>query len=131
MLGRLLASCSIVALLAGCGGGSTIQRRHFASPAAFAAAANSVCARSKTRGTRLARLHGLVPPRPERELFDRWLRAERDALDAARTIARPPARTPEIDPRVALAIAEGKIAGYAGRLGAERCTDAPTVTMPS
>jgi hypothetical protein len=131
MLMQLLATCCVVVLLAGCGGGATIQRRHYASKAAFAAAASSVCVGSKTRGTRLARLHRLVPPRPERALFDHWLRAERAALDAAKAIAHPPAKTPEIDPRIALAVAEGQISGYAGRLGAAACTRATTVTMPS
>jgi hypothetical protein len=118
-------------LLAGCGGGQAIHRQHFESPSAFAAAANDVCSRSKTRGTRLARLHRLVPPAPDRDLFDHWLRAEQAALVASRTIARPPAKAPPIDPRVELAIAQGKIAGYARRLGAGMCAGAPGVTMPS
>jgi hypothetical protein len=129
---QLLALCCAAAVLGGCGGGGgTVHRRHYASPAAFAAAADGVCRRSATRGTRLARLHGLVPPPPERDLFDHWLKAERSALDAARAIAHPPKKSPEIDPHVELAVAEGKVAGYAGRLGAEACTHAPTVTMPS
>ena len=36
----------------------------------------------------------------------------------------------EGDPLVPLAIAEGKIEGYAARLGARVCEAVPTVTMP-
>jgi hypothetical protein len=121
VLRSLAAACCIATLLAGCGGGSTIQRRHFQSPEAFAAAANSVCVRSRTRGTRLARLHGLVPPVAERDLFDRWLRAEQAALEASRAIAHPRAKSPLVDPRVELAVNQGKIDGYARRLGATMC----------
>jgi hypothetical protein len=127
----LLAACCTTALLAGCGGGRTIHRQHFDSTAAFAAAANDVCARSKTRGTRLAGLHRLVPPARDRDLFDHWLRAEQAALKASRAIARPPAKAPLVDPDVALAVAQGKIAGYSRRLGARMCAGAPGVTMPS
>jgi hypothetical protein len=37
----------------------------------------------------------------------------------------------KMDPLVQLAIARGKIAGYAGRLGARACRVAPGVTMSS
>jgi hypothetical protein len=131
MLRVLLAACCTTALLAGCGGGGTIQRQHFASSATFAAAANDVCARSKTRGTRLARLYRLVPPPPDRDLFDHWLRAEQAAVEASRANARRPAKAPPIDPQVELAVAEGKIAGYSRRLGVRMCAGAPGVTMPS
>jgi hypothetical protein len=127
----LLAVCCAATLVAGCGGGRSIHRQHFASTATFAAAANDVCARSKTRGTRLAGLHRLVPPAPDRDLFDHWLRAEQAALKASKAIAHPPAKVPLIDPQVELAVAQGKIAGYSRRLGARMCADAPEVTMPS
>ena len=37
----------------------------------------------------------------------------------------------KMDPLVQLAIAQGKIAGYSGRLGALACRGAPGVTMRS
>ncbi len=127
----LLAACCTAVLIAGCGGGRTTHRQHFATAAAFAAAADGVCIRSKTRGTRLAGLHGLVPPSPDRDLFDHWLRAEQSALKASKAIAHPPAKAPIVDPQVQLAVAQGKIAGYSRRLGARMCAGAPGVTMPS
>jgi hypothetical protein len=62
-----------------------------------------------------------VPPIAERDLFDRLLRAEQAALDAARAIAHPGAKAPLVDPRVELAVNQGKIDGYARRLGAKMC----------
>jgi hypothetical protein len=118
----------VAALLAGCGGGAKVERQRYATAAAFAVAANGVCRVSRTRGTRLARLHRLVPPVSERSLFDRWLKAEQSALDADREIAQPSGDR-ERDPRVQLAIAEGKVAGYARRLGADACAASPGVTI--
>jgi hypothetical protein len=126
----LLIVVVLAVLAAGCGHGSGAQRKHYASADAFAAAADGVCSASRTRGTRLARLHGLVPPPAERDLFARWLNAEQDAFAAAKAIAKPTGDE-KPDPQVQLAIAEGKIAGYARRLGAVACTAAPPVTMPS
>jgi hypothetical protein len=127
---QLLIAAVVAALVVGCGQGSGAQRKHYTSAAAFAAAANGVCSASRTRGTRLARLHGLVPPAAERDLFARWLNAEKHAFEAAKAIASPTGDR-NSDPEVQLAIAEGKITGFARRLGAGACTAAPPVTIPS
>ena len=127
-MGRQSLVLVVVGLvLAGCGGG-----RHEAAaqpPSAFVAQANAVCARSTTRTERLTRLRALRPPRGGENLYDHWLRAEADALAAARAIADR-TKTPESDPLVRLTIAEGKITGYARRLGAEACARQGTGTMP-
>jgi hypothetical protein len=130
VLRYLLTAVVLASVAAGCGHGPGAQRKHYASAAAFAAAADGVCTASRTRGTRLARLHGLVPPPAERDLFARWLNAEQDALTAAKAVANPTGDE-RPDPQVQLAIAEGKVAGYARRLGADACTAAQPVTMPS
>ena len=58
-----------------------------------------------------------------------WLRAEEDALAAATSLTDPSKKT-EVDPAVALAIAEGKVTGYARRMGAETCAKRTIGTMP-
>jgi hypothetical protein len=97
--------------------------------AEFAAAADAICVHATTRSGRLARLHGLRAPSGTEDLYTHWLNAEQDALDAVKPRKRPP-KADEPDPAVVLAIAEGKIAGYARRLGAEACVRTATGTLP-
>jgi len=105
-------------LVAGCGSGHAAKPR--LSVKAFRAEASRICAEARTHAGRLARLRKLRPPLQAEDLYARWLRAERDAVEAA----KPPEETttqPLFDARVPLAIAEGKIAGYARRLGVAAC----------
>jgi hypothetical protein len=112
--------------LAGCGGTRAV--RPTPSPAAFARDADRICARATTRGGRVARLRALRPPAGASNLFLHWMRAEKDALDVSEAIAAPGA-TFDKDPRIALSIAQGKIVGYARRLGAGTCAATAGGTM--
>ena len=96
---------------------------------AFIAQANRICARAKTRTGLLARLHALRPPEADKELYGRWLKAERDALEAEKPPKVEP-KEPLFDPAVARTVAAGKIAGYARRLGAATCAKRAIGTMP-
>jgi len=105
-------------LLAGCG--ARHEPKPHLSVKAFRAEANRICAETKTHAGRLARLRKLRPPPQAEDLYSRWLRAERDAIAAD----EPPEETttrPLFDSRIPLVVAEGKIAGYARRLGATAC----------
>jgi hypothetical protein len=128
---KLLIAGASLLLLAGCGGGGS-RGRTTPQPtrAGFAAAADRVCRDAKTHRARIAGLRKLRPPADERDLYERWLGAERLAVEAADVIEGRRKRE-EIDPIVQLAVAEGKTAGYAGRLGARSCRGAPDGTMPS
>jgi len=117
----------VLALVAGCGGGTT--RKPPLSQSAFIAQANRICARAKTRTGMLARLHALRPPEAGKELYARWLKAERDALEAEKPPKVEP-KEPLFDPRVGMTVAAGKIAGYARRLGATTCAKRSIGTMP-
>ena len=92
-----------------------------ASQAGFAAAADRVCRETKTHRWRIAGLRKLRPPADARDLYQRWLSAERLAVGAADGIEGRKQQQEKMDPLVQLAIAQGKIAGYAGRLGARAC----------
>jgi len=114
----LLGLLALALVVTACGG------KHPAtpplSPGAFRAEADRVCERAKTHAGRLAGLRKLRPPLADEDLYAHWLKAERDAIEAA----KPPRHTsaqPLFDSRIALTVAEGKIAGYARRLGAARC----------
>lgn len=128
-MSRLALSLLMLALLAGCGGGTS--RKPPLSQSAFVAQANRICAHAKTRTGLLARLHALRPPEADRDLYAHWLKAEKDALDAGKP---PKARLKEPEPLfdrdVARTVAAGKIAGYARRLGADVCAKRANVTMP-
>jgi hypothetical protein len=117
----------LATLLAGCGGGTA--RKPPLSKRAFAAKANQICAKARMRTGLLARLHALRPPVGEEDLYAQWLKAERDALAAAKPPRQKP-KTPPFDPGVATTVAEGKIAGYARRLGALTCAKRTIATIP-
>jgi hypothetical protein len=122
---QALAAAAIALLAAGCG---ARQQAPALSRAAFLAEANRICAEATTRSGRLARLRALHAPKGGEELYRHWLAAESEALDAAKALANGSARTD--DPLVQLVIAEGKAAGYARRIGAQRCARRGTGTMP-
>jgi hypothetical protein len=69
------------------------------------------------------------PPKGAEDLYLHWLTAESDAVVAAASHPHPSTKS-KLDPAVALAIAEGKIAGYARRLGARTCAKRTIGTMP-
>jgi hypothetical protein len=129
--GKLAIAVAVVALLAGCGGGSHGRQTPPPTKAGFAAAADRVCRETKTHRGRLAGLRKLRPPADERDLFGHWLSAERLAIAANDVIAGRKKQEGKTDPLVQLAIAQGKIAGYAGRLGALACRASPGVRMGS
>jgi hypothetical protein len=85
----------------------------------FRAQASRVCAQAASHAARLEGLRKLRPPLGDEDVYARWLKAERDAIEAA----EPPREVPHplFDARIALTIAEGKISGYARRLGARAC----------
>jgi hypothetical protein len=124
---QLLAAAAIVLLAAGCGGAH--QATPSLSRSAFVSATDRICAEATTHGSRLARLRALRPPVADADLFAHWLTAERDARTAAKALADHTTSS-KLDPDVALAIAEGKIAGYASRLGARTCAKRTIGTMP-
>jgi len=127
-MARLALPLLVVALvLAGCGGSKRPKPRLSAKE--FVGQADAICAHARTRSGLLARLHTLRPPMAYDDLYAHWLKAEKDALDAAKPPKKPPVE-PLFDPRVPLTIAEGKIAGYARRLGAEECAKRAGGTMP-
>jgi hypothetical protein len=119
VLRSVLAASACLLLFAGCGGS-----HHRATPpatkAGFAASANAVCRDVQSHRARIAGLRRLRPPEDERDLFGHWLAAERLAVEAGDVIAGR-AKAEDVDARVELAVAEGKIAGYARRLGAVAC----------
>jgi hypothetical protein len=121
MVRILVAVGASVLLLAACGGSGHHRAAPPPTKAGFAAAANAVCRTAGTHRVRIAGLRKLRPPDDERDLYGHWLSAERLAVEAGDVIAHR-AKRQEVDPRVQLAVAEGKIAGYARRLGAVACT---------
>lgn len=127
MARHILALLLLAALLAGCGDGTA--RKPPLSKRAFAAKANAICAKARTRTGLLARLHALRPPLGDEDLYAQLLKAERDALEAAKPPRKKP-ETPLFDPGVAQTVAEGKIAGYARRLGAVTCAKRTTAPLP-
>jgi hypothetical protein len=129
---KLLPVAICVVALAACGGSAHGRKGPPPTKAAFAAAANRVCRTTRSHRGRLAGLRKLAGqvPLDEQDLYRRWLGSERLAIAAGDVLTgrKKPGR---VDPLVVLAIARGKIAGYAGRLGAVMCVAAPGVTMPS
>jgi hypothetical protein len=111
-----LAALSLV--LAACGG------RHPGKPPlsvrAFRVQANRICVTARSHLDRLTKLRRLHPPAADRDIYFHWLKAESDAVTAVKPLRHEPAK-PLFDSRVPVAIAEGKIVGYARRLGATKC----------
>jgi hypothetical protein len=129
VLRTLPVAVALVLVVAACGG----SRAHRGPPqtrAAFAAAADQVCREAKTHRARIVGLRKLRPPLVEQDLYFHLLNAEHLAVDASKKLGHP-SKEGAADPLVQLAIARGKIAGYARRLGADACAGAPAVTMPS
>jgi hypothetical protein len=124
---RLALPLVVVALLAGCGGGTT--RKAPLSQRDFVAQANAICAHARTRSGLLARLRGLRPPEAGKDLYAHWLKAEKDALAAEKPPKVKP-KEPLFDSDVAKTVAAGKVAGYARRLGATICAKRANGTMP-
>jgi hypothetical protein len=129
---KTLLAAACVAALAGCGGSAHVRRGPPPTKAAFAAAADRVCSTATTHRGRLAGLRKLAEqvPLDEQDLYRHWLVAERLAIHAGDVLTGRK-KPGNVDPLVVLAIARGKIAGYARRLGAGMCVSAREVTMPS
>jgi hypothetical protein len=131
VFGKLAIAGVAAVLLTGCGGGSHGRQSPPPTKAGFAAAADRVCRETKTHRARIAGLRKLRPPADERDLYEHWLSAERLAVAAADVLAGRKEQEEKMDPLVQLSIAQGKIAGYAGRLRALVCRGAPGGTIPS
>jgi hypothetical protein len=114
------AGAFAVLVLAGCGGRAESGQRPAVSPAQFAARANTICREQSSPAERIAALRRLRPPAAVKDLYAHWLTAERDAL----RVAEGGDMREGDDPLVPRAIAEGKITGYARRLGANACASA-------
>jgi hypothetical protein len=129
---KILLAAALATLLAGCGGSAHVRRGPPPTSAGFAAAADEVCRTANTHRGRLAGLRPLAPrvPLAELDLYRHWLSSERLAV-AANDVLAGRKKGGRMDPLVELAIAQGKIAGYARRLGADVCAVTPRVTMPS
>jgi hypothetical protein len=126
MIKHALVAVGLCLVLAGCGRGEREARPPTRS--AFVADANRICATAKTRAERVAGLRALRAPAGDEALYARWLQAEEDEVAAAKPAGD--GSKAEGDPLVLLAIAEGKAAGYARRLGAETCAKRTIGTMP-
>ena len=126
---RSAAVVVAVLVLAGCGKTPGSGSRSVLSQSEFVAEANRVCRDVTARAARVAALGRIRPPAAAKDLYAHWLAAEREALAAAKELENP-TEEPEGDPLVPLTIAEGKIAGYARRLGAHECSELQAGTMP-
>jgi hypothetical protein len=126
---RSAAVALAVLVLAGCGHTAGGGSRPVLSRGEFVTQANRVCGDAPTRAARVAGLSRIRPPAAGKDLYDHWLAAERDALAAAKELENP-TKKPEGDPLVPLTIAEGKITGYARRLGAHACEEPQAGTIP-
>jgi hypothetical protein len=118
-------------LLAGCGGGSGSGSTTTTPPTSrqsFVERVERVCRDAASGAERVAGLRRLRPPLAFKDLYGHWLHAEEDALAATEALSDP-AQDAEGDPLVPLVIAQGKIVGYAQRLGAEVCATGPAVRI--
>ena len=130
VIGKPSAAVALAVLvLAGCGHTAGSGSRPALSRSEFVAQANRVCREASTRAARIAGLGRIRPPAAAKDLYDHWLAAEREALAAAKELEHPTEK-PKGDPLVPLTIAEGKIAGYARRLGAHACEEPQAGTIP-
>jgi hypothetical protein len=129
---KLLLATACVVALAACGGSGHVRKGPPPTKAAFAAAADRVCRTTKTHRGRLAGLRKIARQVPidEQDLYRHWLGAERLAIHAGDVLTGRK-KHGTVDPLVELAIARGKIAGYARLLGAMMCVTARGVTMRS
>src|SRR5436190_21126888 len=118
MLRRVPVLLALCLAVAACGSGHA--RKPPVSVQTFRARADRICTEAHTHVDRLARLRALRPPEAEKDLYAHWLKAESDAVAAAKPPADP-AANPLFDPKIGVVAAEGKIAGYARRLGATAC----------
>jgi hypothetical protein len=129
VIGKRSAAVGLAVLaVAGCGGTAGKRSGPMLSRNEFLARVNRVCRKASTHTDRLAGLGGIRSPAAIKDLYGHWLAAERDALAAAKELEHP-AEESEGDPIVRLTIAEGKIAGYARRLGAHACDQPQAGTM--
>ena len=118
MARHVLGLVALALIVAACGSMHTSKRPP--SREAFRAQANRVCEQAKTHAGELAGLRKLRPPVADQDLYARLLSAERAAIEAAKP-SRQTSTQPVYDQQIPLTIAEGKIAGYARRLGASAC----------
>ena len=126
---RSVAVALAALIVAGCGHTASGGSRPVLSRSEFVTQANQVCREASTRAGRIAGLGRIRPPAAAKDLYNHWLAAEREALAAANELAHPTEQL-KGDHRVPLTIAEGKITGYARRLGAHECEEPQAGTIP-
>jgi len=119
---RSLAVALAALVVAGCGHTAAGGSRPVLSRSEFVAQANQVCKEASTRVARVANLRRIRPPAAAKDLYNHWLAAEREALAAAKELEHPTEQL-KGDPAVPLTIAEGKITGFARRLGVHECEE--------
>jgi hypothetical protein len=126
---RSVAVALVALVVAGCGHNAAGGSRPVLSRSEFVAQANQACRDAPTRAARVAGLRRLRPPAAVKDLYSHWLAAEREAVAAEKELEHPTEQL-KGDPRVPLAIAEGKITGYARRLVMHDCEEPSGGTRP-
>ena len=137
VIGGVAATALAVAGLAACGG-QTAGGKRPVTHAELVARANSVCRQARVNGDpvtyRALGLRRLRSPLADKDLYGHLVGAAQDAVVAQRAVAE--ARKDGIRGQVPIklvapiAVAEGKIAGYARRLGANECIRPAAGTLP-
>ena len=136
---RVGATVVALSLLAGCGGSSTGGKRPV-THRELVARANSICKQARVNADpvmyRAAGLRRLRAPLADKDVYAHLVGAALDALAADRALAKATTQSggPGEKPLklvVPVVVAEGKIAGYARRLGAEQCIAPASGTLPS
>ena len=134
---RVGATVVAVALLAGCGSKAGGGRRPV-THAELVARANSVCRQAGVSADpamyRAVGLRRLRAPLADKDLYAHLVGAAQDALAAERTLRKWKSSGRSGQPSLTLVVpvhvAEGKIAGYARRLGADQCIAPAAGTLP-
>lgn len=123
----------VVAALAGCGGNEGGRSSRPLSHAELVERANAGCMEARGRAdaaaARLAALRRLHPPLADQDTFAHLLAAARKEVDARSTLAVAETPDERADATVSLAVAAGKLTGYARRLGAEECAERAAGTL--
>jgi hypothetical protein len=134
---RVGATVAAVAVLAGCGSSAGGGRRPV-THSELVARANSVCKQARVNADpvmyRAVGLRRLRAPLADKDVYAHLVGAAQDALAADRALAKAKkagdaGETP-LKLVVPVVVAEGKIAGYARRLGADECIAPAKGTLP-
>jgi hypothetical protein len=134
---RVGATIVAVAVLAGCGGSAGSGKRPV-THSELVARANSVCKQARVNADpvmyRAVGLRRLRAPLADKDVYAHLVGAAQEALAADRALAKAKkagvtGETP-LTLVVPVVVAEGLIAGYARRLGAEQCIEPAAGRLP-